>query len=41
MLEVAGVAVGFDPKPAVAPACDETVTTMAELRELLDARGVL
>ncbi|MFC4406831.1 phosphoserine phosphatase SerB [Haloarchaeobius iranensis] len=41
MLEVAGLAVGFDPKPAVAPACDETVTAMAELRELLDARGVL
>ncbi|WP_257300988.1 phosphoserine phosphatase SerB [Haloarchaeobius sp. FL176] len=41
MLEVAGLAVGFDPKPAVEPACDETVTTMAELRELLDARGVL
>jgi phosphoserine phosphatase len=41
MLEVAGLAVGFDPKPAVGPACDETVTTMAELRELLEARGVL
>ncbi|WP_440988531.1 phosphoserine phosphatase SerB [Haloarchaeobius baliensis] len=41
MLEVAGLAVGFAPKPAVAPSCDESVTTMAELRKLLEARGVL
>jgi len=40
MLEVAGLAVGFEPKPAVEPACDVTVSTMAELRELLDERGV-
>ena len=41
MLEVAGLAVGFDPKPAVEPACDEVVTSMAELGELLVGRGVL
>ena len=35
MLAVAGCAVGYDPKPAVEPACDETVTSMAELRGLL------
>ncbi|MFC6863318.1 phosphoserine phosphatase SerB [Halomicroarcula sp. GCM10025817] len=41
MLEVAGLAVGFDPKPAVEPACDVTVETMAELRDLLEAKGIL
>ena len=40
MLEVAGLAIGFEPKPAVEPACDVTVSTMAELQELLDERGV-
>ncbi|WP_254861790.1 phosphoserine phosphatase SerB [Halovivax gelatinilyticus] len=33
MLRVAGLAVGFDPKPAVESACDLTVASMAELRE--------
>ncbi len=41
MLEVAGLAVGFEPKPAVEPACDEVVSTMAELGTLLESRGVL
>lgn len=41
MLEVAGLAVGFAPKPAVEPACDITVETMAELQALLEAEGVL
>jgi phosphoserine phosphatase len=41
MLEVAGLAVGFAPKPAVAPACDETVTSMAELAALFAELGVL
>jgi len=41
MLEVAGLAVGFDPKPAVEPACDEVVESMAELHDLLEAEGVL
>ena len=40
MLEVAGLAVGYEPKPAVAPACDRTVTSMAELAELLDGEGL-
>ncbi len=40
MLEVAGLAIGFEPKPAVEPACDETVKTMAELQELLDEKGL-
>jgi len=41
MLEVAGFAVGFEPKPAVEPSCDEVVSTMLELGELLEGRGVL
>jgi len=41
MLEVAGLAVGFEPKPAVEPACDDVVATMAELGDLLESRGVL
>ena len=41
MLEVAGLAVGFDPKPAVAPSCDTIVETMDELYELLNDEGVL
>jgi len=41
MLEVAGLAVGFDPKPAVAPTCDHTVDSMASLGDLLREKGVL
>jgi phosphoserine phosphatase len=41
MLELAGFAVGYDPKPAVEPACDATVTTMADLRDLLVERSLL
>jgi phosphoserine phosphatase len=41
MLEVAGLAVGYDPKPAVEPACDTVVTSMAELAELFADRGLL
>jgi phosphoserine phosphatase len=41
MLEVAGLAVGYDPKPAVEPACDTVVTSMAELAELFAERGLL
>ncbi|WP_136688946.1 phosphoserine phosphatase SerB [Halorhabdus amylolytica] len=41
MLEVAGLAVGFDPKPAVEPACDVVVESMDELRDVLVAEGVL
>jgi len=41
MLEVAGLAVGFEPKPAVEPHCDVTVSTMAALREVFEDEGVL
>ena len=41
MLEVAGLAVGYEPKPAVEPHCDVVVEAMAELRDLLEERGVL
>ncbi|WP_435180752.1 phosphoserine phosphatase SerB [Halorussus sp. AFM4] len=41
MLEVAGLAVGFVPKPAVEPACDVVVSSMEGLRELLDEEGLL
>ena len=41
MLAVAGLAVGFDPKPAVAPSCDSIVDSMAELGDLLESEGVL
>jgi phosphoserine phosphatase len=41
MLEVAGLAVGFGPKPAVEPACDVVVDSMAELQDVFAAEGVL
>ena len=41
MLEVDGLAIGFEPKPAVEPACDVTVSTMDELHGLLDERDLL
>ena len=41
MLEVAGLAVGYAPKPSVAPACDVTVGSVAELRAVLVERGPL
>ncbi|EMA45141.1 phosphoserine phosphatase SerB [Halobiforma nitratireducens] len=41
MLEVADLSIGFDPKPAVEPACDVVVTSMAGAREELVAAGVL
>ncbi|MFD1513825.1 phosphoserine phosphatase SerB [Halomarina rubra] len=41
MLEVAGLAVGYDPKPAVEPACDTVVTSMADLHDLFADRGLL
>jgi len=41
MLEVAGLSVGFDPKPAVEPACDTVVLSMSELQGVLEAEGVL
>ena len=41
MLEVAGLSVGYEPKPAVEPHCDVVVESMAELRDLLEERGVI
>lgn len=41
MLQVADYAIGFDPKPAVRPHTDDVVTTMNELRELLETDGYL
>ncbi len=41
MLEVAGLSVGFDPKPAVESACDTIVLSMAELHGLLEAEAVI
>ncbi|MFC7156561.1 phosphoserine phosphatase SerB [Halomarina halobia] len=41
MLEVAGLAVGFAPKPAVAPVCDVVVESMAELADVLSTRRVV
>ena len=41
MLKVAGLAVGFEPKDAVRPHCDETVESMAELGALFEREGLL
>ncbi|EMA40202.1 phosphoserine phosphatase SerB [Halococcus hamelinensis] len=41
MLRAAGLAVGYEPKPAVEPHCDVVVESMADLREVLEARDVL
>jgi phosphoserine phosphatase len=41
MLQVAGWAIGFDPKPAVEPHCDDVVTWMAQLQSLLADDGVV
>jgi phosphoserine phosphatase len=41
MLQVAGWAIGFEPKPAVEPHCEDVVSTMGELQELLAQRDVI
>ncbi len=41
MLEAAGLAVGFSPKPAVEPVCDVVVESMDELLALLEAEGIV
>ncbi|WP_049924542.1 phosphoserine phosphatase SerB [Halopiger djelfimassiliensis] len=41
MLEVAGLSIGFDPKPAVEPHCQVVVTSMAGVRETLVTDGIL
>jgi phosphoserine phosphatase len=40
MLDVAGLAVGFEPKPTVEPACDVVVGSMDELLALFEEREV-
>jgi phosphoserine phosphatase len=41
MLEVAGLAVGYQPKPAVEKHCSVVVSSMAELGELFESKDVL
>lgn len=41
MLEIAGLSVGFDPKPAVAPACDTIVSHMNELHDVLVRKNAI
>jgi phosphoserine phosphatase len=41
MLDVAGLAVGYEPKPAVEPVCDELVSSMTELAELFEREEIL
>lgn len=41
MLEFASLSVGFRPTPVVEPACDVTVTSMAELEGVFHVRGFL
>jgi phosphoserine phosphatase len=41
MLQVAGLAVGFAPKPAVEPHCDTVVESMDELLALFEARAIV
>jgi phosphoserine phosphatase len=41
MLDVAGLAIGFEPVSAVEPACDLTVSTMDELYDVLAERSVV
>ncbi|MFB6072565.1 MAG: HAD family hydrolase [Halobacterium sp.] len=41
MFEVAGLAIGFEPRPDVEPACDVTVATMVELSDVLERENVL
>ena len=41
MLQAAGHAVGFEPKDAVEPHCDDTVTTMDALATLFERTGLL
>ncbi|WP_121744088.1 phosphoserine phosphatase SerB [Natronorubrum halophilum] len=41
MLNVAGLSIGFEPKPAVEPHCEIVVTSMAEAREVFLEEGIL
>jgi phosphoserine phosphatase len=41
MFEIAGLAVGFDPRSDVEPACDVTVSTIPGLKDVLEQESVL
>ena len=41
MLDAADLAVGYEPKPAVAPACDVEVASMDALGDVFERRGLL
>ena len=41
MLEAAGTAIGYDPKPVVAEVVDATVTDMSQLAATLEAHGLV
>jgi len=41
MLRIAGLAIGFAPKPAVEPACDEVVESMGALGRAVESRGLV
>lgn len=41
MLRVAGLSVGYEPKPAVVSDCDVVVGSMADLEAVLEERGVV
>jgi phosphoserine phosphatase len=41
MLRVAGLSVGYEPKPAVEPHCDVTVESMEDLEAMLEERDVI
>ena len=41
MLEVAGLAVGFVPKPAVRPSCDAVVASMYRLGKVFEGYGIV
>jgi phosphoserine phosphatase len=41
MLDVAGLSIGFEPKPAVEDACDVVVSSMAELQTVLEEERIL
>jgi phosphoserine phosphatase len=41
MLEVAGLSVGYLPKPAVRPACDAVVASMPRLGKLLASHNII
>jgi len=41
MLQEAGLAIGFEPKPAVRPHCDVVVATMPRLMRVFEERNVL